>query len=52
MFIDDDTDIDIHKIKIQCERFSQDAHEMFYNGGDKFQGKQSTLRLEFKIQEQ
>jgi len=25
---------------------------MFYNGGDKFQGKQSTLRLEFKIQEQ
>ena len=34
IFIDDDTDIDKHKIKIQCERISQDAQEMFYNGGD------------------
>jgi hypothetical protein len=30
----------------------QDALEMFYNGGEKFKGKNSILRLEFKIQEE
>ena len=38
IFSDDDTDMDIHKIKIQCDQLTSGSLDLFFNGGDKFKG--------------
>ena len=37
VFTDDDTDIDVHRIKISCEHAFNQALEIFFNGGDRFE---------------
>lgn len=47
MYSDDDTDMDIHKVKITCEHLFNSALGMFFNGGDKFKGDQSVTKMKF-----
>ncbi len=37
IFVDDDTDMDIHKINITCEHLFKESLKLFYEGGDKFE---------------
>ena len=46
MFSDDDTDIDVHKIKISCEHAFNQALEIFYNGGERFKETQILKEVE------
>ncbi len=45
LFIDDDTDIDIHKIKVIGDQAFQRALEMFYNG----KGQYKEQKIEIKV---
>ena len=36
IFVDDDTDMDIHKMNITCEHLFKEALTIFYEGGEKF----------------
>jgi hypothetical protein len=38
IYADDDTDIDLHKINIQCERLYHYALKMYFEGGENFKG--------------
>ena len=46
VFSDDDTDIDVHKIKISCEHAFNQALDMFYNGGERFKENEITKNIE------
>ena len=49
IFSDDDTDMDVHKIKISCEHLFGIALDLFYEGGEKYVGDDSLLRLPVTI---
>ena len=49
LFSDDDTDMDVHKIKISCEHLFGIALYLFYEGGEKYVGDDSLLRLPVTI---
>jgi hypothetical protein len=36
VYADDDSDMDIHKLKIQCENIFNEVITMFYEGGKQF----------------
>jgi hypothetical protein len=48
VYADDDTDMDIHKIKIQCEKTFYEVISMFHEGGDKFNDEVCAVDFEFK----
>lgn len=36
IFLDDDTDMDLHKMKIYCTNLFNEVINMFFNGGELF----------------
>jgi len=52
VFMDDDTDMDLHKLNITCDSRFQEAIQMFYEGKDEFDGEKSVFRRTFDFEGQ
>jgi len=52
VFMDDDTDMDLHKLNITCDSRFQDAIQLFYEGREEFEGEGSIFIKDFAFGDQ